>query len=82
MTAAAAAAADKPAQAEPLACIPTRMLSVPFPRRRRTNVPARTPLYRFRPRPRSSSPSMSLGTGFGSYRAWSVASSAGMDAGA
>ena len=28
-TAAAAAAADKPAQAEPLACIPTRMLSVP-----------------------------------------------------
>ena len=29
-TAAAAAAADKPAQAEPLACIPTRMLSVPW----------------------------------------------------
>ena len=25
-----AAAADKPAQAEPLACIPTRMLSVPY----------------------------------------------------
>ena len=29
-----------------------------------------------------ASPSMSLGTGFGSIRAWSVASPAGMDAGA